>query len=321
MGVIESLSAGYRVLGRRFDLLVVPLVLDVLLWLAPRLSLAPLLRRFVDMTLPAGGAQEMPADIVEINRQFAELMEQLSENSNLLSALVNSSLLHVPSLLGATGIVGDTRVVEITHPLGALMLFIGFGLLGVLIGIIYLNQLVRLLPLGNAPKAASAGEFVQAVLRHWFMMLLYIVLIFFTIVLISLPVALATVLVTLVSPLMAPLLLIISSGAITVIIFYLYFVTAAVVMDNLPVHRAVAQSFVLVRSNFWSTLGFVVLYNLISLGFATLMDTLAQLNPAATLVAILAYAYIGTGLTLALLVFYRTRILKQEERTRFTSEL
>jgi hypothetical protein len=102
------------------------------------------------------------------------------------------------------------------------------------------------------------------------------------------------------------------SGVFLVLLFYLYFVTAAVIMDNLPVHRAIAQSFVLVRSNFWATLGFVLLYNVITLGFAFIMASLAEVTPVGTIAAILIYAYIGSGLAMGLLVFYRSRILKQE---------
>ncbi len=47
------------------------------------------------------------------------------------------------------------------------------------------------------------------------------------------------------------------SGGVMVLFFYLYFVAFALVMDNLPLHMAVAQSFTVVRKNFWSTLAFI----------------------------------------------------------------
>ena len=75
----------------------------------------------------------------------------------------------------------------------------------------------------------------------------------------------------------------------------------------------------LVRSNFWSTLGFVLLYNVITLGFTLLMARLLTVAPVAALAAIVVNAYIGSGLTMALLVFYRTRLLKYEEQTRLPS--
>jgi hypothetical protein len=317
LGVIDSLSAGYRVLGRRLDLLLAPLLLDLILWLAPRLSVAPLFAQLARFYTEAAQVEGMPTDMGEMSRQVADMLVQSGENSNLLGVMVNSSMLHVPSLLSYIGPVGSGPVVEVNNPLAALLLFLGLALLGILVGVVYLNQLVRAVPLGSGPKPSSGGEFFQAVVRHWWMVLLYVALIVMSLLILSVPATLATALLTMISPVIGSLLVLFFSGAILVILFYLYFVTVALVMDNLPVQRAVAQSFVVVRTNFWATLGFVVLYNLISIGFALILANVAAINGAATVAAILVYAYIGTGLTLALLVFYRTRILKQEERTRF----
>jgi hypothetical protein len=185
--------------------------------------------------------------------------------------------------------------------------------LGVLIGVVYMNMLARNLPLGDAPKPMTFGAFVEMVIRHWLMILAFLALIVVALVVGSVPIALATAVLTLISPFIGSLVLLVMSGALLVLFFYLYFVTAAVVMDNLPVHRAIMQSFVLVRNNFWATLGFVVLYNLITLGFAYIMTNLAEITPFGTIAAILIYAYIGSGLAMGLLVFYRTRIIKDEE--------
>ncbi len=319
MGVIDSLSAGYRVLGKRFELLLIPVVLDLILWLAPRLSIAPILEQLADFYTDAAQVEGMPTDMGEMSRRVAEMLDQFGENSNLLGVLVNTSLLHVPSLMTYIGPVGNAPIIEISNPLGALLLFLGLGLLGILIGVVYLNQLVRTVPLGSAPKPADAGEFVQAVARHWWMVVLYVALLVMAMLIISVPAALITALLTVLSPVIGSMLVLVLSGMILVILFYLYFVTVALIMDNLPIHRAMAQSFRLVRNHFWATLGFVLIYNLISLGFALMLANVATLNPVTTFLAIAIYAYIGTGLTLALLVFYRTRILKQEERTSFPS--
>ncbi len=94
------------------------------------------------------------------------------------------------------------------------------------------------------------------------------------------------------------------------ILFYLYFVTAAIVLDDLPLHKAMMQSFAVVRGNFLATLLFIVLTAFISLGMTLIMRQLTQLSSIGVAVAIVANAYIGSGLALALFVFYRTRILR-----------
>jgi hypothetical protein len=108
------------------------------------------------------------------------------------------------------------------------------------------------------------------------------------------------------------------AGALTlVVLFYLYFVTAALIMDNVPLNVAIVRSLRLVQENFWSTLGFILLSNLIGLGIALLLVQLANLAFWAALLAIIVNAYIGTGLTMALLVFYRSRFLKGADMAQF----
>lgn len=315
MGVIESLSAGYRFLGRRLELLLVPILLDLLLWLGPRLSVAPLFKQLSAFYLQAADVEGMPAEMADMSQQMATLLQQTGESSNLLSALANSSLLHVPSLL-ATGIsIGTNTAIEVQSPLTAGLLLLGFSLIGVLFGVIYMDMLARILPLGDGPKPIRFEEFVATVLRHWVMVLLYALLLVVALVIGSIPIALLVTLLSLISPVISSLLVMLLSGMMLVLFFYLYFVSAALIMDNLPVHRAIMQSFVMVRSNFWATFGFVLLYNVIMLGFAYLMTSVATMTPIGTIAAILIYAYIGSGLAMALLVFYRTRILKLEEAT------
>jgi hypothetical protein len=317
LGVIESLSAGYRFLGKRLYLLLVPILLDLLLWLAPRLSIAPLFRQIADFYSQAATMDGMPTDMLAASSQLSELLDRTGETSNLFSLLVNSSLLHVPSLLASINPIGEDVVRQVENPLIAILIYVGFSLLGVLVGVVYMNMLASALPLGGAPKLMRLSEFVGAVLRHWMMVLLYVVLLVLALLIGSIPIALAIALLSMISSFLGPIILLLLSGTLLVVFFYLYFVTAAMVLDNLPVHRAIAQSFVVVRANFWATLGFVVLYNVITIGFALLMTSLARLTPVATLAAILLYAYIGSGLTMALLVFYRTRILKHEEQSHF----
>lgn len=313
LGVIDSLSAGYRFLGRRLELLLIPILLDLLFWLGPRLSIAPLFKQAADFYAQAANLKGMPTDMVALTQQMADTLTQLGQQSNLLGVLANSSLLHVPSLLAGSAPL-NTQVVVVQSPLAAILLLIAFSLLGVLLGVVYMNMLARVLPIGDGPKPATIGEFVGVVARHWLMVLLYVALVLVALLVGSIPITLAVALLTVVSPLIGSLALMLFSGTLLVLFFYLYFVSAALIMDNLPVHRAIMQSFVLVRNNFWATLAFVVLYNVIVLGFAFLMAGLAALTPIGTIMAIVAYAYIGTGLTMALLVFYRTRVLKRDEK-------
>ncbi|MBV7339294.1 hypothetical protein KFU94_65970 [Chloroflexi bacterium TSY] len=69
------------------------------------------------------------------------------------------------------------------------------------------------------------------------------------------------------------------------------------------------RSYALVRSSFWSTFGFFLLTTVIGGGFSLILRSVAISAPWGTVMAIVGNAYIGTGLAVALLVFYRTRVL------------
>lgn len=316
LGVIESISAGYRLLGRRIELLLAPILLDLLLWLGPQLSVAPLFERVAKFYTEASSMDGMPAEMADMSRQVADQVALLGDNSNLLSGLVNSSLMGVPSLIATITSLGHGTIHEIDNPFVAVLLFSGFGILGLLIGVVYLNLMARILPIGNHPRPLNAAEFGKLVLRHWGMAMLYIVFLFVLLIAASVPVALATALLSFVSPALGSLFVVILSGAVLVLLFYLYFVIAAIIVDNLPVHRAIAQSFVIVRNNFWSTLGFVVIFKVITLGIALLIAEVATISQLGMISAILINAYIGSGLAMAYMVFYRSRMVKQEELER-----
>ncbi len=310
MGVIESLSAGYRFLGRRLELLLIPVALDILLWAGPRLSVAPLADRLASFYTQTATMEGVPPDVAAMTTQVSDVLTQAGRQSNLLEMLVNGSLLHVPSLLTTIGPVGAGRVFEIGNGFAAAGLAAVFSLVGLLLGVVYMSLLARRLPLGEATKSAGAAEFAQTALRHWLLVLIFVIVVALIVLVGAVPVMLGTALLTLLSASLGTLLVFLFSGTVMVLFFYLYFVVAALILDNLPLHRAVAQSFLLVRKNFWATMGFIVLTTLITVGMALIMRQLTEISPVGIAAAIGVNAYIGTGLAMALLVFYRTRVLQ-----------
>ncbi len=323
LGIIDSLSAGYRFLGRRVYLLLVPVALDLLLWLAPRLSIAPLLDRLAAaydemaaLAFQSTGPAAAPgtADMAAMAQSTTVLLRELGAVMNLWSALVSGVLLHVPSLL-ATAALPPARggLLEVESGWVALGIWLLLALVGLLLGVLYLELLARVLPLGASPKPASSGALLQAVLRHTGRVLGFVLLVGMGAALAMLPLTLIAGLLALVAPGVASGMMILMGGALFVLFVYLYFVTAAIVLDDLPVLGAMATSVRLVRTYFFPVLGFALLVTIISAGMGILLDRVAALQPVGTIGAILLNAYIGTGLSMALLVFYRSRLLRNEQ--------
>jgi hypothetical protein len=292
------------------ELILLPVLLDLLLWLGPRFSVAPLLDRLAAAYSELAGGEDVTPELAALVEQLSASIRTVGEGSNLLNGLVSSALLHVPSLPLIPVELGG--VVEIASAGEAFGWWLLFGLLGLLIGVFYLTLLARRLPIGGMAGARPA-QVTVAVLRHWLQVCGFVLLMAIGLFLIYLPISLVVGMITLFSPAFGSALAALAVAFTLVVFFYLYFVTAALVMDNAPLPGAITRSLRLVQGNFWPTLGFIVLSNLITLGIALLLFQLAGVALWSGAVAIAINAYIGTGLSLALLVFYRSRLIKGAE--------
>jgi len=309
--VIDCLSAGYRFLGWRLELIVIPIVLDLLLWLGPRLSVAPLFADLARLYSDMGTVDGVTPELGQMVQQFSTGIDTMGANSNLLGGLLSGSLLHVPSLPLVPTASPAAWTITVSSAGAALLWWIGLSLIGLLIGVIYLTLLARRLPIGSMAGAPSTRT-VAAVLRHWLQVIGLVISVALGLLLLYLPVSVVVGVLMLANPALGSAAAAMAGGLALVVFFYLYFVTAALIMDNIPLMVAVVRSFRLVQENFWATLGFIVLSNLIGLGFALLLLQMANLGAWGILAAIIINAYIGTGLSLALLVFYRSRVIKGE---------
>lgn len=320
LGIIDSLSAGYRLLARRLDLLLLPLILDGLLWFIPRLSIEPLLSRFAvfytDLFAQFGEtASAVSPEFADLPAQVTQAMDAAGRSFNLFDLLVSSSLYHVPSLLVALpGVKPGRSSWQIVSPFDASGSALLLGLIGLLLGVGYMNLLARAVPLGEGEKNAPMPRFTSSLLRHWLRSIGFLLALFVLLLMIYIPTAVAVTVLMLISPALGAGALMLMGGLITVIFFYLYFVTVGLVLDNLAIRAAVMRSIVLVRHNFWTTLGFILLTNLISVGITFLLQEIVAVGVIGVLISVLGNAFVGTGLAMALLIFYRTRMIVTADR-------
>lgn len=319
MGVIESLSAGYRFLIRRLDLLLIPVLLDLLFWLGPKLSIETLMQNFAAWYLALSKQAALSADLEPMVELASEQISMLGKGINLLFALAAQRLFHVPTMLPATDLAGGS-VIQIVAPSSALLLLAALSLVGLWIGVVYLSLLARALPIGGASRSTSAIEFARGTFRHWGRVLLFVLLGLLAVLVLMIPFSIISAIFLLVAPAAAVAMLAFSNALDLLIFIYLYFMVAAIIMDDLPIRAAIRQSLRLVQGNFWRVLGFVAVSFMIELGFSILLGNLTAFQPPiGVVIAILANAFIGTGLAMALLIFYRSQILLLEGK-RVTGE-
>ena len=75
-GVIDTVSAGYTLVGRHPWLIAIPIVLDLLLWAGPRLGIAPLIADFLRVTATPADLGPEYVETLQIARESLTAMGQ-----------------------------------------------------------------------------------------------------------------------------------------------------------------------------------------------------------------------------------------------------
>ena len=143
LGVIGCLRAGFEVVGRNPWLVGLPVLLDLFLWLGPRLSIEPLVDTLVRMLKMQPIADPSAARQVT---QATELLQEFGKHSNLFSVISGLPLLTVPSLLaqrapGSLSPLAQTSTWAVRGTFTPLVLMLAIIAVGVLLGLVYLAGL------------------------------------------------------------------------------------------------------------------------------------------------------------------------------------
>ncbi|HVB97237.1 MAG TPA: hypothetical protein VNG11_05860 [Chloroflexota bacterium] len=307
-GVIDTLSHGFEQINRILWVIALPIVVDLFLWLAPRVTATPVVAQISHWygQLTQAYAASAGTSTLDQTQQAINTFEQAATHFNLLSLFV-VNVAGVPSTL-PTSLAG--RPIWQISSVGALVgAVVAAELIGSLIGCLYLAVIGQQIRDGRI----TAGKLGRQVGFFWLSVIGCMLLFVGLTLAVSLPLGLAIGLVQLVAPGVGVALWLAAVAAIQIIaillVVYLFFLVDAIVVSQAGPIRAAMSSARVVANNFWSSVGFIVLIYVISLGTQVIWTGLSQ-SPAGTLVAIAGNAYIASGLTAASMLFYQARVAK-----------
>ncbi len=294
-GLIDTINAGYTALNRRPWVLCIPIVLDLYLWFGARVSLRPLFERLeASLTASAVLAAADP-------QQQALLLEWLQYGDMRVPlALLNYvplalSRLSPDILPQSVGWLMITRLSE----LGLALVVI--NALALLWSSCYLTMLAG--SVLNEPY--TLATYVR---RVWHVMChipAYLFILLSVGFLLGLPFLVLSALIVGLFPSATMMVLFTWFMAGFWIYIYTSFAVESILIDQVGPLRAIYRSVHVVRRNFLSTIGLLLLCYVIIAGMGIVWQSLAQHHPGLLLVIMLS-AYVSTGLTTARLVFYRT---------------
>lgn len=332
MSIINSLSGGFEAITKRIWLISIPVLLDLYLWMGPRLSIYPLVKRVLSLiALPPNASPEELLALTETKG----LLEQASQSFNVFSFLIIRKL-SVPSLLSpnpwletlgitlnisslvtfqapeASFLSRPLPVIEVRSEFVLLGLYILLTLAGLLIGCLYLGLIAQEV----RDNQVNVAHVLRRVWIWWARVALIALLFFMGLLMLGIPLLTIVALISLLSRNLAQLIgnfIIVSSLWIGIWFYiYLFFFVNALILNDTGILRALWNSFSVVRRNFWSTVGLMLLMGLIGAGFSIIWRMLST-NSWRTLLAIVGNAYIGSGLAAASLTFYRDRYVAWQE--------
>ncbi len=312
-GLVEVLVEGYTLLNRRLWVLLLPVGLDLFLWLGPRISPQRPAEAVATMWegMAAAAASSPGVDPQVVQRAAAALRtwgEQTNLN-NLLSAYLIPLLLprlSLPALPAYTPPVWTPATGWVLLPLPFLALALGL-----------LSWTLYMAPIADLVRESS--ETGLAMLRRvgvtWGRLL---VLLGLALVALGLFLGAAGLLLLLLAPLsasLAVLILYMALGGLFGVLFHLYFTPQALLLSGVGPRRGLFYSLQTVRSAPWVCLGFIALSLLIRAGTALLWQRLA-VWPWGVLAGILCNAYISGGVVAATFLFFRERLQEWLARVR-----
>lgn len=328
MRVVDALEAGFRLVGRRIWLILLPVLLDLFLWAGPRLSVEPL----VDQVLPvmeelwSGQQSDLYAEFSP--EDLSAVLSKAAEQYNLFSTL-RWAPVGMPSLLAeryallnspvevlrgyVMGLVLGDLMIEDPLPRSSnttwyvssiwawMLIWPGLWIVGTLIAAVYLTALAR-----EVNPANRDVPWWRHVGQVWGSLLLIGVGMGVLGVVLFVPASFLFGLLSMLNVGVAAFAFSLVMGGVLWVALYLVYLVVAVAVDRLWPWTAAWRSALLVVRYFGATLGLYLLANLISAGLAVAWW---RLNTGGVLsfLAMVGNAYVGTSLLSGTMIFYYSR--------------
>jgi hypothetical protein len=309
-GVIETLSAGYTAVNRQLWVLMLPILLDVFLWLGPHVSYSPLVGPVVTQAAewtrqvvlgPRRGPTTSPELVGSLDDSRQWLIARADEENGLDVLAWGPIALPSPATLPSA----SDELAFVSGWLDGLALLgacVGLGLL--LGGWFYAGLADASAGVRGGPLAAGRGT-PRAVLD----VLGLVGVLLGTAALLGLPVLLLIGFTALVSPPVAIFGGVLVGAALLFAAVHLFFAVDAIFVSNAGPLSAIQRSVGVVRRHLRPSVALILLTWLILAGMAQVWDVVGNnlQAPFGVALSILGNAYIASGLIAAGMIFYTQR--------------
>ena len=298
--LFPTLLKGFNTIANHWYLILFPVVMDVVLWLGPKIKLKMLLMPFIK-TMTQNVLKISPPEMLPTAQTYQALWDQLINQFNLTS-MVRTLPIGIPSIIA--------RQSPLTSPLGPGIsyelptvnwVFIVLGILllvGFLLGSIYFILVSQV----TAPEAGkmSLKDVFSAYMQSLIMFCLMLILL----ILIAVPLLMLLSILSLINPGIGQFFMLVAAFMLLWLLMPLVFSPHGVFVLKQKALPSMLISVRLVRLFLPGTGMFVMTSILISEGL-NMLWTLPDPNSWMTMIGISGHAFIITGLLAASFIYYR----------------
>lgn len=300
--VIEALSGGFELILQNPWVLILPVALDLFLWLGPPISAKPLFDHL--LAFMTSGIVIQPNASPETLQSFElvkSALQTAGDTFNLLGVIATG----LPTLFWIQPPMTDgarPTLLVIASSLSFLIWLVPLGLVGVLLTALYLEMIGR-----AVRQEAGVKTFAPRVIRGFGATTLLGMILLLALLVIVLPVSFGAAVLSLASQGLASFLMLAGMLLMLWATLYLAFALPSIFVSGSNAAQAIFNSISMFRFDFWSSMGLVILTYLIRWGFALVWQLLID-NPWGILFDVLANAFLGSGLVAAMMLFYADRM-------------
>ena len=303
-GVIRSLRAGFDAVSTHVWLILLPLLLDLFLWLGPRFSVDRLLNPFFGLAFNQARTTFTSSDDLQRFVDYEVAFGELLERFNLLSLLGKLQLFPVgisslvAQTMPLTTPLGSQNVVQISSVPGFLMLVLLLVVTGWVVGGLYFRW-VSGIALGGA-DGRTMISLSWAIIQTLILSIVWVI----GLMILIIPTMMVLTLLTLLSPLLA-------SGALLLLMLFsfwliipLFFTPHGIFVRKQNAFHSIFSSLRMARFTLPTSGLFVLCVFLLTTGLNYLWSVPTD-DSWMLLVGIAGHAFITTALLAASFVYYR----------------
>lgn len=289
---ISALIAGFNLVANHAVVLILPILLDLFLWLGPRFSFYTLIAPALDeMAQMPNQSPELLANMNFVHEFFASF--------NAFSALRTFPLGIFSLMSGSLGTVsplGERAIMETSGLAGFALWMLLLTGVGWVLGSLYFFNVAQIVAPENNGRPSLGFAIFQSLLLSAFWAITWLV--------ISLPTLIFMGVLLLINPAIASLVYLLVALVVLWLAMPVFFSGHGIFIKSNHLFRSISNSFRLMRYALPSLGWFVVLALVLSQGF-TFLWRIPPSDSWLTLLGIFGHAFISTALLAASFIYYR----------------